>query len=1280
MKWTVERVVARERRSTPGKGSEMHSSLSFVRGVKVALPVARDLALAALAVFFPHRRSLRFLLLYLAPLSASLFLTGCGGNFSLVQSADMSLPAITGVKLISTSSPNSKLDIIGKNFTPGTTSSWGATPLKTSYFSTTRLRVAVPVRLIATSSTISLTVSTSAGTANAMVTTTGGASPEVQLAAPVITGLSPASINAGNAALTLTINGKNFTSAATSSWGDISLTTTYVSATELTAVVPASLIATAGTANVTVTTAGGTSSVSSFTILPPLPTITSLSSTSVVQGSEGFTLTVNGANYLSGTSATVVTWNSTALTTTYVNSTQLTAVVPASLITSAGTASIAVVTAGGSSSAVTFTISPAQPVITGLSPSKISAGYGDFTIFVYGNYFTSTATINWNSTALVTSLEAGHILQAAVPASLTATAGTVSITVTTAGGVSAPMTFTVAQPLPVITSLSPTSIAAGSAKFILTINGTNFNSKSQVCVQSTWLAVTYLSATQLTVSVPANLIATAGTASVIVYNSGIGTSSAATFTINPAPPAITSLSPSSVTAGSAGFMMTVTGTAFTSDAAVTWGASSLETTYVSATQLKVSVPASLVVDSGTVSITVSTSAGTSSVTTFTIDPAPPSISGLSPSQAMAGGAAFTLTIRGGYFTSDAIVKWESTVLATTYVSDTELVAVVPADLIATAGTASITVSTSAGTSASAVLTVNSGIGITTTALPSGTAGNAYSGPINVTGGVPGYNWTVTGLPDDFTYFNTNGSRLTITGTPSSSGTTTVQISVADTMGNSAGPVSYTMNIGAGPDGSNNANLNGRYVCLSQGFIDDDSSRWAFVYSFQADGQGNFTSGVLDTNSHDIGSALGTVSGTYSIGADNNGVASIHTVLTDGAAGIQTTQWSMAITSAAQPAEQFRMIENDDLGTLPSGLQGTANCYLATPSAFSSSTLSGHSFVFGLEGEDNSGNMKASAGLFRALDGKIVSGIVDTAEGGGATVQSSAFTGSYTAPDATTGRFTVSLSGAGNSTGLTVYMIDANRMFVLDSTSNDGEQAGNLRTQQQTTYSAANLSGLSVLYTRGAEFTSDSSTPSGFYARLIEQTGDGAGGLTVNQSYANDNGVYSAGSAKGQTSAFVFDSGYPGRVTSSSDSGDEILYLFDDNSAIAMDVNVDGSLDSGSLEPQTQSAVNSTAIAISALYGELPQLSASANANVGEFNLTANGAITAALSTAGQGNASWDQSSSMTYSVDATASGTGTFSIVKDTESKASCAVLNAAKLVCVSQTDSAPTIELVEQN
>src|SRR5258705_34997 len=55
-----------------------------------------------------------------------------------------------------------------------------------------------------------------------------------------------------------------------------------------------------------------------------VPTLTSLSPTSVTAGSAAFTLTANGTNFVNGS---VVRWNRASRTTTFVNSTQLTAAI-----------------------------------------------------------------------------------------------------------------------------------------------------------------------------------------------------------------------------------------------------------------------------------------------------------------------------------------------------------------------------------------------------------------------------------------------------------------------------------------------------------------------------------------------------------------------------------------------------------------------------------------------------------------------------------------------------------------------------------------------------------------------------------------------------------------------------------------------------------------------------------------------------------------------------------------------------------------------------------------
>jgi hypothetical protein len=85
---------------------------------------------------------------------------------------------------------------------------------------------------------------------------------------------------------------------------------------------------------------------------------------------------------------------------------------------------------------------------------------------------------------------------------------------------------------------------------------------------------------------------------------------------------LTTLNPSSAAAGGAAFMLTIAniGTNFVPGATVSWNGTVLAASYVSATQMKASVPASLIEKMGTASVTVTTNEGTLAGGTFTIQP------------------------------------------------------------------------------------------------------------------------------------------------------------------------------------------------------------------------------------------------------------------------------------------------------------------------------------------------------------------------------------------------------------------------------------------------------------------------------------------------------------------------------------------------------------------------------------------------------------------------------------------------------------------------------------
>ncbi|MDP2909553.1 MAG: IPT/TIG domain-containing protein [bacterium] len=77
-----------------------------------------------------------------------------------------------------------------------------------------------------------------------------------------------------------------------------------------------------------------------------------------------------------------------------------------------------------------------------------------------------------------------------------------------------------AQAAPTITSISPSSISAGSSATVITVTGTNFESDSTVRIGTVGLTTTFVSSTQLTASIPATQLQTAGTRSITVSNDG----------------------------------------------------------------------------------------------------------------------------------------------------------------------------------------------------------------------------------------------------------------------------------------------------------------------------------------------------------------------------------------------------------------------------------------------------------------------------------------------------------------------------------------------------------------------------------------------------------------------------------------------------------------------------------------------------------------------------------------------------------------------------------------
>ena len=282
----------------------------------------------------------------LATMPAALATAGANTFFRGIAFAPVT-PAPLIASFTPTSGPvGTTVTVTGTNFT-------GATVL-------TLNGVAITGFTVVDATTITFVVPTGATSGTIAVTTGGGTATSagtftviVPNPVPTVSSLAPATAVAGSVGFTLTVNGTGFVAGSVVNFNGVALPTTLVSATQLTAAVPASAVATAGTYNVTVTNpapGGGTSAAATFTVTTPVPTITSFTPTT---GGPGTTVTITGTNLTGATTVRIGTFNVPNFMV--VNATTITLVLPG------GTGSVngflTVVTPGGTAtSAATFNL------------------------------------------------------------------------------------------------------------------------------------------------------------------------------------------------------------------------------------------------------------------------------------------------------------------------------------------------------------------------------------------------------------------------------------------------------------------------------------------------------------------------------------------------------------------------------------------------------------------------------------------------------------------------------------------------------------------------------------------------------------------------------------------------------------------------------------------------------------------------------------------------------------------------------------------------------------
>ncbi|MBU6316952.1 MAG: IPT/TIG domain-containing protein, partial [Acidobacteria bacterium] len=491
---------------------------------------------------------------------------------------------------------------------------------------------AVMVNPAGTSLTATIPASESSGAKDVAVTTIGGTMIRPRGFAhadpPSIAGVLPsAGPLAGGTSITLT--GTNLFGASVTV-GDVPASAVAVNAagTSLTASSPAS--ATPGTRTIAITAVGGTASLANaFTYVAP-PIVTSVSPSSGPL-TAGTIITITGTNLAGAT----VKIGDVAATNVVVNAqgTSLTARAPAS---TSGAKTVAVTTIGGTASLSSAFTYVAPPTIASVSPSSGPLA-GGTTITVTGaNLAGAAVTVGGAAATNVLVNPGGTSLTASVPAS--ATVGTKTVTVTTAGGTaSRPSAFTHVA-LPTIASVSPNAgPLAGDT--VITITGTNLTGATVMVGDAAATDVRVNSSgTSLTAHTPASV---SGAKTVAVTTVGGTVSLPSAFT-HVAPPTLASVSPDSGPheAGNT-VSVTITGTNL-AGATVKFGTAAATNVAVNAngTSLTARTPAST---PGIKTVTVTTVGGTASLSSAFTYVALPTIASVSPSSGpLAGGTSITV--------------------------------------------------------------------------------------------------------------------------------------------------------------------------------------------------------------------------------------------------------------------------------------------------------------------------------------------------------------------------------------------------------------------------------------------------------------------------------------------------------------------------------------------------------------------------------------------------------------------------------------------------------------
>lgn len=426
-----------------------------------------------------------------------------------------------------------------------------------------------------------------------------------------------------------------------------------------------------------------------FEVPPPLPdpVITGLTPNRGPQ-EGGTVVSVKGANF---TASSTLKFEDVVVAATMISSSELRIKTPA--WSSAATVKVSITNEEGGTDtlneAYTFEAPPEkpEPVVTSMNPSSVELPGNGVTAIINGQNFQSGAKVYFKDMELAATFLSASQLRIKTPA--WSTAEQIDVKVVNPDGKPGvlPGGFTYLAPppppAPILTSVSPnTGVIMKSS--IVTLTGNNFVNGAKVLFGNTEVSATFISKTQLRVSTPVWETPETVTVTVINPDDQRGELSNGFSFIHDEPPAITSLSPNTGLI-SGGGTVTVNGTNFKNGSKVLFGGQELTVTYVSASQLRIKVPAWS--NPEAIDVIVINPDGQQSevliggyVYTAPAAKPAPEVTNLSPATGSVKGGS-TIIVNGKNFQNGAKVEINGIVVGATYLSSTQLRFKTPASAV-----------------------------------------------------------------------------------------------------------------------------------------------------------------------------------------------------------------------------------------------------------------------------------------------------------------------------------------------------------------------------------------------------------------------------------------------------------------------------------------------------------------------------------------------------------------------------------------------------------------------